>query len=73
MTPGQTKKDGRLAALVEWLGGIEAVAGATLRPASDDASFRRYFRVQTGQESFVVMDAPPEQEDCRPFIRIAGC
>ena len=72
MTPGQTKKDGRLAALVEWLGGIEAVAGATLRPASDDASFRRYFRVQTGQESFVVMDAPPEQEDCRPFIRIAG-
>ncbi|MCH8031658.1 MAG: aminoglycoside phosphotransferase, partial [Bacteroidetes bacterium] len=75
MTPGQTKKDRRLAALMEWLGGIDAVAGAELSPASDDASFRRYFRVQTGptgQGSFIVMDAPPEQEDCRPFIRIAG-
>ena len=71
----RNKKDHRLAALVGWLGGIDAVDGATLRPASDDASFRRYFRVQTGQagqESFIVMDAPPEQEDCRPFIRIAG-
>ncbi len=68
-------KDRRLAALADWLDGIDAVDGATLQPASDDASFRRYFRVQgvqTGQESFIVMDAPPEQEDCRPFIRIAG-
>jgi len=68
-------KDHRLAALVEWLDGIDSVDGATLRPASDDASFRRYFRVQSGQAeqgSFIVMDAPPEQEDCRRFIRIAG-
>lgn len=41
-------------------------------PASDDASFRRYFRLRNGAKSFIAMDAPPEQEDCRPFMRIAG-
>ncbi|MGI9204226.1 MAG: aminoglycoside phosphotransferase family protein [Woeseiaceae bacterium] len=40
-------------------------------PASEDASFRRYFRVQA-DESLIVMDAPPPQEDCRPFIAIAA-
>lgn len=40
-------------------------------PASSDASFRRYFRLSHGARSWVVMDAPPAQEDCRPFIRIA--
>lgn len=40
--------------------------------ASADASFRRYFRVHTGGETFIAMDAPPEQEDCRPFIDIAA-
>ena len=35
-----------------------------------DASFRRYFRVQ-GSVSCIVMDAPPAQEDSRPFIQIA--
>jgi aminoglycoside/choline kinase family phosphotransferase len=43
-----------------------------LTPASGDASFRRYFRLQRGEESFIVMDAPPPQEDCLPFIRVAG-
>ena len=37
-----------------------------------DASFRRYFRLQKGAESFIAMDAPPSQEDCLPFVRIAG-
>jgi N-acetylmuramate 1-kinase len=41
-------------------------------PASEDASFRRYFRLQKGATSFIVMDAPPPQEDCLPFVRIAG-
>lgn len=39
--------------------------------ASADASFRRYFRLSTGGESRIVMDAPPEHEDCRAFVRIA--
>ena len=44
---------------------------ASLAPASADASFRRYLRIQSRERSFVVMDAPPPQEDVRPFVRIA--
>lgn len=44
---------------------------AELSPASADASFRRYFRVQQGDTSYVLMDAPPEQEDCTPFIHVS--
>jgi aminoglycoside/choline kinase family phosphotransferase len=44
----------------------------SLAPASADASFRRYFRLQTRGKSFIAMDAPPPEEDCLPFVRIAG-
>ncbi|UVE17385.1 phosphotransferase [Pseudomonas sp. LS44] len=47
------------------------VPTATLTPASSDASFRRYFRWQAGSRSLIVMDAPPPQEDCRPFVKVA--
>lgn len=40
-------------------------------PASADASFRRYFRLREGARSWIVMDAPPGHEDCRPFIAMA--
>jgi len=43
----------------------------SLAPASEDASFRRYFRVTTGLGTRIVMDAPPEHEDCRPFVKVA--
>ena len=43
----------------------------SLRSASTDASFRRYFRVDSPQGSRIIMDAPPDQEDCRPFARVA--
>ena len=48
----------------------------SLRPASADASFRRYFRVDgvSGKDkraSFIIMDAPPDKENCEPFVRIA--
>jgi hypothetical protein len=56
----------------DWIGSIDAFAGCVPTPASDDASFRRYFRLQTRADSFIVMDAPPEKEDCLPFVRIAG-
>ena len=43
-----------------------------IEPASADASFRRYFRVTlAGGETRIVMDAPPQQEDCRPFLKVA--
>ncbi len=45
---------------------------ASLRAASADASFRRYFRVDGAGGSFIVMDAPPPQEDVRPFVAIAA-
>ena len=64
--------DARLEALKRWVEGIDAAAGGTITPASGDASFRRYFRLQKGGDSFIVMDAPPPQEDCLPFIRVAG-
>src|SRR5262249_35072199 len=52
----------------------------SLAPASADASFRRYFRVTLAEpvalagkaSSLVAMDAPPPQENCRPFIHVAG-
>jgi len=56
----------------DWISGIDAIADGTLAAASDDASFRRYFRLQSGSDSFIVMDAPPDREDCLPFIRVAG-
>lgn len=44
-----------------------------LAPASADASFRRYFRVTLPDDSTrIVMDAPPEHEDCRPFVKVAA-
>jgi len=61
-----------LARIHDWIENIDAIAGSTLSPASDDASFRRYFRLQAGATSYIVMDAPPEKEDCLPFIRVAG-
>ena len=46
-------------------------AGADILPLAGDASFRRYFRVVNGDETAVLMDAPPPHEDPRPFIAVA--
>ena len=46
-------------------------AGAEIRPLAGDASFRRYFRIFRGDESAVLMDAPPPHEDPRPFVAVA--
>jgi len=59
--------------LQAWLEGLFPAEKWQLEPASTDASFRRYFRITLAGrgESRIVMDAPPGQEDCRPFIQIA--
>ena len=44
----------------------------TLRAASADASFRRYLRIEAVDRSLVIMDAPPDKEDCRPFVHVAA-
>jgi aminoglycoside/choline kinase family phosphotransferase len=62
----------RYALMTDWLGSLLPVLGPHITPASSDASFRRYFRVRHDGASHIVMDAPPEQEDCRPFVAIGG-
>ena len=62
----------RLAALAQF---AQAHLGPLDDPpvaASADASFRSYWRVRRGQRSWVVMNAPPDKEDVRPFIDIAA-
>jgi aminoglycoside/choline kinase family phosphotransferase len=46
--------------------------GAEIRPLAGDASFRRYFRVHRGDQTAVLMDAPPEHEDVGPFLTVAS-
>ena len=62
----------RYALVQDWL--TRQLGGRTfsLAPASADASFRRYFRVTLADATLIVMDAPPEQEDCRPFVQVAA-
>jgi len=92
----------RQAAFHRWLDGIapaHRLRPGSLRPASADASFRRYLRIQVAPtlgtdvsslppegavspwggpaakrapDSFIIMDAPPEKEDCSPFVKVAG-
>jgi aminoglycoside/choline kinase family phosphotransferase len=64
----------RRAAFEDWLGRIGPRHGlqpGTLAPASADASFRRYLRLQGSEGSLIVMDAPPPMEDVRPFVQVA--
>ena len=64
----------RQAAFHQWLDAQASAHGVlptTVRAASADASFRRYFRVDTADGSCIVMDAPPDKENCEPFVRIA--
>ncbi len=61
----------RLKQLNEWLTETLGRSDSRVEPLAGDASFRRYFRVHCGDERHVAMDAPPDREDCRPFIRVA--
>ena len=75
-------EDVRLQQLTGWLDqqlpalfaaeGWGAVMSGRLTPASSDASFRRYFRWEDGTRSLILMDAPPPQENCAPFVKVAG-
>jgi aminoglycoside/choline kinase family phosphotransferase len=71
-TDEATEHLSRTLQLEQWLSQRFGRERFTYAPASEDASFRRYFRVvsSTG-ETCIAMDAPPEQEDCRPFVKVA--
>src|SRR5207244_7994935 len=68
----------RLDALAAWAASILGHHRFSLAPASEDASFRRYFRLTLqpgvplawGKSTLICMDAPPPMEDCRPYVRV---
>ncbi len=61
----------RFALLKNWISSQFPGISFTLEAASEDASFRRYFRVKFEDRSLIAMDAPPSHEDCRPFIQVS--
>ncbi len=63
--------DERMEALIDWIGRSTPYGGCSLKPASADASFRRYFRISAPDGSRIVMDAPPELEPCDAFVRLS--
>jgi hypothetical protein len=78
--PGQTRaavawadpqRAARFDAWLQRIAPAHALAPDTVRVASADASFRRYLRVDTAGGSRIIMDAPPDKEDCRPFVKVA--
>ena len=60
--------DQRLVQLTQWI--RQDWPDASIEVASADASFRRYFRVSNDGKTTIVMDAPPEKEDCAPFLDV---
>jgi len=63
--------DSRLAALTQWVVDTLGFADGRIEPASEDASFRRYFRLSRGSDTHIIMDAPPDKEDLGPFVSVA--
>lgn len=63
--------DQRLDLLTDWLVYFFDDEDFVITNASDDASFRRYFRIERDNNTFIAMDAPPEKEDSATFVKIA--
>jgi aminoglycoside/choline kinase family phosphotransferase len=63
--------DSRLTALTEWVVECLGFTQSRIEPASADASFRRYFRITRGVDTYIVMDAPPDKENVGPFVSVA--
>ena len=62
----------RLDSIKRWIEELFKSSEFKITPASEDASFRSYFRLAVKNNSFIVMDAPPEHEDCELFIDITN-
>lgn len=59
--------------VTDWVASRFPKQSVSITPASADASFRRYFRLSWPDgQTRILMDAPPEKEDCKPFIKVAG-
>ena len=77
--PPSAAADERLRRLTDWLAALNIVQVDSRRPASSDASFRRYFRLDVVPalraklgETLIAMDAPPERENVPAFIHVQG-
>jgi aminoglycoside/choline kinase family phosphotransferase len=68
---GMLDTDARLALIHDWLSRELHLAQVRIELASSDASFRRYFRACSGARTYIVMDAPPEKEDVRPYLKVS--
>jgi len=64
--------DARLALIHDWVSRELRLPLERIEPASSDASFRRYFRAFCGTMSYIVMDAPADKEDVRPYLKVSG-
>ncbi|MBS0578469.1 MAG: phosphotransferase [Proteobacteria bacterium] len=64
--------DARVALIRDWVSRELRLPLERIESASSDASFRRYFRAFCGTTSYVVMDAPPEKEDVRPYLKVSS-
>ena len=64
--------DARFALVKDWLSQDLGLDVERIEPASSDASFRRYFRLFEPGGTLIVMDAPPDREDVRPYVRVSG-
>jgi aminoglycoside/choline kinase family phosphotransferase len=64
--------DPRLALIHHWLVREAGLDVARVEPASSDASFRRYFRIFHARGTAIVMDAPPDREDVRPYLEVSA-
>jgi aminoglycoside/choline kinase family phosphotransferase len=64
--------DERFRALEAWLSGVLGAPPERIERASTDASFRRYFRVFSGNTTRIAMDAPPERENSAAFVKVAS-
>src|SRR5271165_6628249 len=63
--------DSRLELLTRWVTDDLGFTGSRIETASADASFRRYFRLTRGADTYIVMDAPPDKEELAPFVGVA--
>ncbi|PTU32736.1 aminoglycoside phosphotransferase family protein [Stenotrophobium rhamnosiphilum] len=72
MTIASFANDPRAQSAYDWASAQLGRQDLDIAPASADASFRRYFRLSAAGQSWVLMDAPPDKENCEPFIHIAG-
>ncbi|WP_426208742.1 aminoglycoside phosphotransferase family protein [Massilia sp. TWP1-3-3] len=79
ITPPIATPEQRVDQLTTWLGSLGLVDVASRRPASADASFRRYFRLDVAPalrarlgDTLIAMDAPPERENVPAFLHVQG-